>query len=346
MSALIVVLFCLFINGLLSAFEMAFVNVGKAELKQLAKTGRRDSRILLKLRERPERTLSVLQIGITLVGAISAAVGGAGAEDALAPIFEARFGWSQHVAEGASIAVIVLPLTYFSVVIGELVPKTLALRNSMKIALFSSYWLALGDRVLGPIVTLLERSTKFFMRLIFPRMKTGGDTVDEPASINLSSLSHQHQEYVLNLFHIELKKLREIVVPWEQTTHVLVTNTIEEVLSVVIKNGHTRLPVMDGEKVVGILHAKEFLSFVSSGETGWTAIIREPLIARGSDGLLRTLRIMQERKKHMALVMEEERVAGIVTLEDIIEEVVGDIYDEDDDGNLRRLLARRKSRTR
>ena len=109
----------------------------------------------------------------------------------------------------------------------------------------------------------------------------------------------------------------------------------------VIKSGHTRLPVLDGENVVGLLHSKEYLSFVSSGDDNWKKIIREVIRLNSYDGILKTLRIMQEKRTHLGIVVQGSGIIGIVTLEDIIEEIVGDISDEDDDGKLKRILAAR-----
>lgn len=133
MVELAVISLCIGFNAILSLVEMAFVSVSKAELKGLSKGNSHAAR-LLKLREHPERTLSVLQIGITIVGALSAAIGGVGAEEKLTPYFESA-GMSEHLAEILSIVIVVIPLTYLNVVIGELVPKSFALRHPMKISL-------------------------------------------------------------------------------------------------------------------------------------------------------------------------------------------------------------------
>ena len=135
MFEFIVIAVCLLINAILSCVEMAFVTVSRPHLKQLAGKGNTAAKRILKLKETPERTLSVLQIGITLVGAISAAIGGAGAEESFSPYLQNRFGLTEDVAEGLAIVSIVLPLTYLSVVVGELVPKSLALKFPMKLAL-------------------------------------------------------------------------------------------------------------------------------------------------------------------------------------------------------------------
>ena len=144
---------------------MAFVTVNRQELRAKAKKSR-SARYLLKLKTNPERTLSVIQIGITLVGAIAAAVGGAGADDLLRPLLVEKYHLSIKAAEILSIAIVVLPISYLNVVVGELVPKTLALRNSMAIASATAPFLYYAEKVLSPIVSLLEVSTNFILKFI------------------------------------------------------------------------------------------------------------------------------------------------------------------------------------
>jgi len=155
MIELAVVVLCLLANALIAGAEMAFVAVSRPSLRELVRQGQKKAEVLLRLRERPERTLAVMQIGITLVGALAGAVGGAGAEEQLSPLFE-KLGVSESTADTLAIGVVVIPLTYFTVVIGELIPKTLALRHSLAVGMAAAPWLSFFDRVLGPLVTIFE----------------------------------------------------------------------------------------------------------------------------------------------------------------------------------------------
>lgn len=339
MIEIAIILLCLIFNGLLSLVEMAFVSVSKPELKGLAKSNSHALK-LMKLREKPERTLSVLQIGITIVGALSAAIGGVGAEEKLSPYFES-LGLSENMSEAISLVIVVLPLTYLNVVLGELVPKSFALRYPMKIALKAVNALGIAQAVLYPFVKLLEMSTQFFLRLVSRPIRVVTGATEDAESVNIANLSNAHQQYVINLVHIETKKIRDILVPWTQVNVVDLKFNLNEVLSLVIKSGHTRLPVYSENEIVGILHSKEFITFISSGDENWKKIIRPIIRILPNEGILRTLRTMQEKKTHMALVENNSEIIGIVTLEDIIEEIVGDIYDEDDDGMLRKVLSQR-----
>jgi len=338
MEEIAIVIVCLIFNALLSGSEMAFVTAEKPQLRGLARKGDGRAKHVLSLRERPERTLSVIQVGITLVGAIAAAVGGAGAEESINPLLRQRFGLSENAAEFIAVLIVVLPITYFSVVVGELLPKALALRNPIRIALKSARWLALFERTLSPVVTVLEWSTRKLLLLFFkkPVIEPGLAT---PETVELDQLSQQTRQYVINLVTVEKKAVRDIFLPWQDAVCADVKNSAEEVEAIVISSRHTRLPVLKDDAVIGILNTKEFVAFRKSGGQNWQDIIRNVVAVQESDPLLRALRQMQEKRSHLSVVLSGNKRIGIVTMEDILEEVIGDVFDEDDDGALRKILS-------
>lgn len=337
MDEILIISFCLLLNGIFAAYEMAFVSFPRGELRKMAANGNARAKRLLKMRENPERTLSIIQIGITLVGAIAAAVGGAGASEVLEPYFVER-GLNELGAEIVSIVIIVIPLTYLNVVVGELVPKSLALKNPVKVVMAGADTLFLSDKVFYPIITILERSTKLILRL-FPR--SSKNTVSEETAVEIDSLSVPHREIVLNSVALQKKKIRDTMVPWNEVNFVHLSDRLDDVAQMVFASGHTRLPVLSEGAVVGILHTKEFLALRESPEKDWTKIIRPHLVVNINDSSLKMLRTMQQARFHMAIVMSSGRPVGIITLEDVMEEIVGDIYDEDDDGRIRKLFLSR-----
>jgi putative hemolysin len=339
MFELFIIIICLLLNALLAGAEMAFVTVGKPRLREMTRTGNSDARRILSLRENPERTLSVIQVGITLVGGIAAAVGGASSEEVFEPILRGKLRLSEPFAEFIAVFLVVIPLTYFNVVIGELVPKALALRNPIKIILLCAKWLAICDQVLSPIVTALEWSTKKILKVFFWRTKPESSTIHSD-TVELDQLSHQTRQYVLNLVGVEKKKIKDVFLLWEQVITISAGLSPDEVESTVLSSGHTRLPVVDQEgKVIGILNTKEFVAIRKTGETNWLKIIRPPVQVKEDDSLLRAFRQMQEKRSHLSIVYSQSSRVGIVTMEDILEEVMGDIYDEDDDGRIRKIFS-------
>lgn len=352
MFELLVIIICLLLNAVLAGAEIAFVAVNRPLLRQLVRQGDKRAKLLLQLRENPERTLSVVQVGITFVGALAGAVGGAGAEELLSPILKNIFAVGDATAETIAIGLVVVPLTYFTVVLGELVPKSFALKNTLGFALRAAPWLSLIDRIFGPIVTMFEWSTKQMLTLLnlirLPRFAGGaaseasqepqvGDVADQ--SIMLESLSSQHRQYVVNLVNLERKRLKDILLPWKHVTHVQLTQPADEVRRIILASGHTRVPVFEETEVVGILNTKEFMALREAGGENWSSLVRPVVKLQADAPLLTGLRLLQERRTLMAVVYENRTLLGIVTLEDILEEIVGEIYDEDDDGRLRRILS-------
>ncbi|TAJ76698.1 HlyC/CorC family transporter [bacterium] len=338
MFEIIVIAACLIFNAILSGTEMAFVTVPRPRLRELARGGHPAAQKILSLRDNPERTLSIIQVGITLVGALAAAVGGAGAEESIQPIFQERLGFSEPISEFLSILTVVAPITYLSVVVGELVPKALALRNPQTIVLRAARWLTKFDILLGPIVSALEWSTKKFLQTFFRWAKHEPAPADASA-VELDLLSQQTRQYVLNLVDIEKKRVKDVMLPWEQVVSVRVDQSLDEVENAVISSGQTRLPVLRDDTVIGIINTKEFMALRRSGRDDWQTIIRPVVQVQENDPILRALRQMQEKHSHLSIVFSQNRRVGIVTIEDILEEIIGDVFDEDDDGALRRILS-------
>jgi putative hemolysin len=334
----IVIVICLGLNALLAAAEMAFVTLTRSQVKELAKTGKSAATVLLTLRENPERTLSVMQVGIGMVGILAAAVGGIEAHQRLAPYLIENFSVSVHVAKVVSIVLVVFPLTFVNVIFAELVPKTLALRNPVKIALFSAHWLMALDKIFLPIVDFLEWITKRVLSILFPKSRNA-QPITNSDTVELDQLSSQARQYVMNLVGLEKKRVRDIALPWGQVDHVFFSQSIGEVEAVALRSGHTRLPVIADGQVFGIINTKELLALVKSGSDRWSQIVRPMSRVQEYETLLKALRQMQEKRSHLSAVFAGTSLMGIVTMEDILEEVIGEIYDEDDDGALKRILS-------
>lgn len=344
----IAILLCLFCNALLAGAETAFISVSRPALKELLKKGNKEAELLLRMRENPERTLSVIQVGITFVGALAAGIGGAGAEETIAPFLKHAFSITDTSAEIAAILVVVIPLTAISVVVGELVPKTFALRRPLFSACKASYVLHKLDKGLGPVVTIFEWITRSIINL-FPKQHAAQE---EPSQVEIAAelqgLSPTNRQYVVNILRIEQMKIASILVDWKDVVYVDEQMSVIEIEAIIIGSRHTRLPVVSKGTVIGIINAKEFLAFQKTNSTDWLSLIRPVLKLTSATSLLAALQLMQTNRSHLAVVyksaskdgktFDETSKQGIVTMEAIFEEIIGDIYDEDDDGNLRKIL--------
>lgn len=338
MFELILITVCLAINALLAGSETAFIAVSKPDLRELVKNGDPKIKQLLALRENPERTLSIIQVGITFVGAFAAAIGGAGAEEEISPWIISRFGLNDFLSELIALTIVVIPLTYISVVLGELVPKTLALRRPLFIASNAAPWLTKISNLVSPIITLFEESTKKILSL-FPPKHVISEEQSDNATTELDLLSPPSRQYVVNIMKIEKTTVNEILVPWSEVIFVEEYQSQEQIEHTIISSAHTRLPVVKNDDVIGILNAKEFLALQKTGESNWQSLLRAAYKMDIHTSILSALRLMQEKRIHMAVVYDGKNKRGIVTMEAIFEEIIGDIYDEEDDGRLSRILS-------
>lgn len=345
MTAIFIIFLCLFLNALFSCAEMAFVTVNKNKIHREEEKGSKRAQIVEKMHKAPERILSVIQIGITLVAAVSAAVSGAFSHEYLTPVFMDWFDLKEDAAESLSILVVVIPLTFLTVLIGELVPKSIAIKYSMKISLFLAPALKVAEKILGFLVTPLENMTNFLVKILFHPSRIGASSEFED-SISIHDLKQEHQEYVHNIIDLDVKTVSKALVNWDKVKWIDSTSTGQEVKQQFLLSNLTRMPVMDQGEVYGFIHLKEFLQVLNAGEKeNWLSYIRPPVFISPDLKLINALRIMKKNKVQILIVGKAEEPVGIVTLEDVIEEVVGDIVDETEDkkivGFLRQMVIRK-----
>jgi len=339
MFEIVFICLCLAINALLASAETAIIAVSKSAVRERAKQGDIKAVQLLKLRETPERTLSIIQVGITFVGTFAAAIGGAGAEEMIAPWITQNYSLNDYIAELISLIIVVVPITYVSVVIGELVPKTLALRRPLWIATSAAPWLEKISILISPVITLFELSTKKILNL-FPQKHTNFEEYAEDGqSVELNGLSKPNRQYVFNIIKIENTSVNEIMINWSEVSYLDYHLTLEEVEKAIITTAHTRFPIVSNNEIVGILNAKELFALTRTESTNWQSIIRPPCNMGKQMPILTALRLLQEKRIHMGIIYDGIKRLGIITMEAIFEEIVGDIYDEADDGTLEQILS-------
>ena len=348
MLTLLIVLICLILNALLSCAEMAFVTIDKRLLRKEALGGNKRAIDLEEMQESPERILSVIQIGITLVGAASAAVSGAGAEESIAPWLQELFHLKEHFAETLSIVIVVVPLTILSVVIGELVPKSFAIRYSFRICMMFAPALQLAEKFLGFLVNPMEKVTNQIVEFFLPESKEG-QAEEIETELSLNGLKSEHREYIHNLVDLDAKSAQIAMVSWDKVEVLSSVASPSEVYEFVLNKGHTRFPVMDSGEVYGFLHLKEFLQLQNAGQgDNWLSFVRPPTFISPDTKLLAALKLMKKSKVQFLIVGTAAEPMGILTLQDVIEEVVGDIDDAIEDrkivGFLRHRVIKNKTR--
>lgn len=336
MWTVLIIIFCIFMNAILSGMEIAFVSVNKALVKVKADKGNSRAKKLLHFKERPEKALSAIQIGITLLATLSSAVGGVAAGLKISPFFKMSFGIPELMSELLAIIFVVIPISFFSVVFGEISPKILAMRYPYFFSIQGIPLLSFFSRFLYPAVKLCEISTKGFLKL-FP-VKKGTKLSQKNKSkeyervlTGYQKLPQKGKEYIVNLCRIEKKTVKDIMLALNEIDFININQNHKDVESKIISSGHTRLPVLKEGKILGIINTKEILASFRNTNTDWKKLIHPPIVFEENASLLSTLHTLQRNKSHMGIVQNiNKKSIGIVIIEDILEEVFGQIYDEDD----------------
>jgi putative hemolysin len=335
---LLVVLAFTLVGGTFAAAEIAIVSLRESQVKALAETGRRGQRVA-KLTADPNRFLAAVQVGVTLAGFLSSAFGASRLAPPLADTLVSA-GLSRGLADGLAFVLIVIFITYVSLVLGELVPKRLGLQRTEGTAT------ALGplvDRIamlFRPIIWLLSKSTNAVVRLLGmdPEEQSGAITEDELRGLVAAheSLSTDERKLIDEVFAAGERQLREVMIPRTEVAFLDASTTVTRAMKLTADQPHSRYPVArdSQDDVVGFVHVRDlFMTPAKARGLKVADVTRDVARLPDSKRVLPAMSDMRREGHHMAIVVDEYGgTAGIVTLEDLIEEVIGDIRDEYDQG--------------
>lgn len=344
MTILIIVLM-LVINAVLAAYEMALASISRTKISVLSQEKQAGAEPSLFMKDHLEGSLAITQIGMTLVGAIAAALGGAWAEESFTPFLQHTWGVPSRMAHILSIACVVLPLSFVTIVFAELIPKTFALKNKERVLLSCSPYMRVLYTVLLPLVTVMEKIVRLFMRNT-QEAPTDPKTAKKAAFADLRTaaaiasssrlFSQAEEKIVLASAQFCVRTIQEIQVPLAQVYFLSANDSIAETFLKAHLDMHTRFPVLEDaanpQTVIGYLNFKDIFSSTktSSAHTSTRSIVR-PIIKLPEDTLISTaLQQLMKAKQHICLVTDAAKITGILTLEDIFEELVGEIEDEYD----------------
>ncbi len=344
---LLLVLILIGIGGFFAASEIALLTVKRHRLDQLAERGNRSADVARRLTEDPNRFLATIQVAITFLGFLASAVGAVSLSGSVARLIEqVPWTWLQQSADTIAFLLVTLLIALASIVVGELVPKTLALNYPERLSLIVSRPLKLLERVLAPLVWVVSRMSLVLVRLLGGRERpqAGFLSVEElKMLVATGSQQGQIEEVEKEMIHgvIELgdTSVHEVMIPRIGIRAVEVSEPLAEILAFVIRAGHSRVPVYEEslDNIVGILYAKDLLSYLDPASPGRADTIDVRALARPAFYVAESKRVdellaeMRANRRHLAIVVDEYGgTAGLVTFEDIVEEIVGDIQDEYD----------------
>lgn len=336
-SDIVLVFVFILIGGVFAAAEMSMVTLRESQVKALASKGKRGQAIA-RLTANPNNFLSSVQIGVTVSGFLSAAFGGATIADELQPLFE-RLGVPASVSGPLALVLVTVAISYFSIVIGELTAKRLAMQRAESFALGLAPLVSGISRLARPVIWFLDVSTNALVRLLGgdPRQTKDQVTDDElRAMVGASStLGVEERTIVDEVFTAGERSLREVMVPRTEVDFLAADMPIQQAYREVRGATHSRYPVADGsnDKIVGFLHVRDLMDVEGQARSGDVrSLAREVLFLPETVKILRALSTMRAARSHMAIVRDEYGgTAGIVTIEDLVEELVGDIVDEYDE---------------
>jgi putative hemolysin len=337
----LIILFLLIVfNGLLSMSELAVISARKARLQQMADEGSTGAAKALALAASPGQFLSTVQIGITLVGILAGAFGGATIARWLAAQL-ADVPFVGDYAEPISVGVVVVVTTYLSLVIGELVPKQLALRNAEGVAARMAGFLTGLARVTQPLVHVLNASTEGSLRLMRIKPAEGPDVTEEEVRLMLAQATAQgifepmEEEMVDQVFRLADRKVGALLIPRTEIDWLDVNDSPDMLREEVIDSGHSRYPVAEGEldKILGVVMAKDLLAQSLSGQPfNLRTILRPALFVPESTPALKVVERFKQTHSQLAIVIDEYGgVEGLVTSGDIMSSIVGDIPEPDEE---------------
>ncbi|MDU4859768.1 MAG: hemolysin family protein [Terrisporobacter othiniensis] len=328
------------INAFFASAEMAIVSVNKSKVKQLSADGNKKAQLLEKLIEDPSNFLSTIQIGITLAGFFSSASAATGVSTHLSMVLAPlNIPYSKEIC----MLGVTLILSYFTLVFGELVPKRIALKKSEKISLFSVKPIYIISKFTKPFINLLSFSTSTILKMTGNNDKDIEESVSEEEIRSMVSQSqedgcieNEEKQMIYSIFEFNDKTAKEIMTHRHDIFAIDIDDDFEEILDGVITSGYSRIPVYKDNKdnIIGILYEKDLLA--KAKKIGFENIdlktmLHEPYFVSKSIRTNELFKLLKDKKVHLALLIDEYGgIEGLVTIEDLIEEIMGDIEDEHD----------------
>ncbi|MFC7391640.1 hemolysin family protein [Scopulibacillus cellulosilyticus] len=338
---IILILLLIVISAYFVAAEFAIVKVRKTKIDQLASEGNKNAKAVQKIIGQLDGYLSTTQLGITVVSLIIGWLGEPTVGHLLHPVFS-LLNLPESAATGISVIAGFLVITFFHVVLGELAPKTFAIEKAETISLFIARPLILFNTIAFPFIWILNSSSRLFVRLFGLSPASESETAHSEEELRLilaesfksGEINRSEMEYLNNIFDFDERVAKEIMVPRTEIVCLFLDNTLDENMTILKEEKYTRYPVADVDKdhIIGYVNIKDiFDDYLKEKHRAIKNYIRPMTIAMENTPVNELLKKMQGNKSHMAIIVDEYGgTSGLVTIEDILEEIVGEIRDEYD----------------
>ena len=341
---IIILIVLIFINAVFAAAEIAIISLSEAKLKKQAEDGDKKAKKLLKLVQSPDRLLSAIQIAITLAGFLSSAFAADSFADPLTVWLRNDVGFTaipEKTLNTLVVIVITIILSYFSLVLGELVPKRLGMKKTEKVARFTVGLVSAVAKVFRPIIWFLSKSTNAVLRLMGIDPKAEEEEVSEDEILMMVDLGEEQgaiesteKELIENIFEFNNTTAEDVMVHRTDMVMIWVEDSPQDVIATIRESGMSRFPVYeeDADDIIGILSTRDYLlNTQHPAPKTLRELLRPAYFVPESVRTDVLFRDMQSKKVHLSIVVDEYGgTSGLVTLEDLLEEIVGNIYDEFD----------------
>ncbi len=337
---LLIIIFIL-LNGLFASAEIAVVTLRRTRVKQLIDEGNKRAVILDNFRKQPNRFLATIQVGITLAGVLASAIGGVAAVEIIKPMLKnVPIPLISASSQAIAIGIVAAIITYFFIVFGELIPKSIALSHPESTGLLIAPFIEKFSKLVMPFVQILRGSTNLLLKPFGKRaFSERGYISEEEIKLLIEEgkergiFEAEEKELIHSVFEFTDMSVKEVMVPSTQMVMISLSMSMEDIKTIIAEEQFSRYPVFgkDLNDIRGILYAKDFLTTLAMGRADIRKLIKPPFFIPETMKISNLLREMQKKRIHMALVIDEYGgVSGLVTMEDLLEEIVGEIRDEYD----------------
>ena len=341
-TQILVLILLIGLNAFFAASEIAFISLNDAKIEKQAKEGNKKAKQIEKMLESPSKFLSTIQIGITLAGFLSSAFASDAFAYRLAPVLNNFIPLGTDVWQNISIIIITIILSFFTIVFGELVPKRLAMKNYERISFATIGIIRTISIITAPFVKLLTVTTNSISRIFKVSENEEEIVTEEEIKMMVDqgeengTIEEDEKEYINNVFEFNDITASEIMTHRTDIFAVDINTSPGELLEEIIKDDckHSRIPVYDEtiDEIKGILYVKDIIKNINKKTFKIKNIMKEAYFVSQSKLINELFKELQKNKKHIAIIVDEYGgTAGLITMEDILEEIVGDIYDEYDE---------------
>ena len=333
---ILVVFLFIGLGAIFVAAEIALISLREGQVRSLATQGKRGERIAA-LASNPNRFLAAAQIGVTFSGFLSAAFGAERIGGYLIPVLEDA-GLSHGVSSALSLVTLTFVIAYFSLIFGELVPKRIALQSSERIATIFAPLVSVMERIFQPLIWLLSHSADAVLRIFGVDPRATREDISEEELVTLvtghKALTVEERDIVEEVFNASERKLHEVMVPRTEVDFLDASLSVSVAIRIALEKAHSRFPVVRGssDEVIGFIHVRDLLDpKIAGSDHTIIEVVRPILFLPGTKGVLPALSEMRSQRQQIAIILDEYGgTDGIVTLEDLVETMIGDIHDEYD----------------